>query len=59
MNLIRATEAAKILGVRRETVWRWVKAGKLSPALVIGDETFFDRAYIEKHAASKKAEVAA
>lgn len=48
MNLIRASEAASILRVHRLTVWRWVNEGKLTAAMTIGKEKFFDRGYIEE-----------
>lgn len=55
-HLIRAQEAADILGVSRETVWRWAVQGKLVRSFVIGKESFFDRSYIEREALKRKAE---
>jgi excisionase family DNA binding protein len=52
MDLIRASEAAEILGVRRQTVYEWVKSGKLTIAMQIRSEkraeSLFSRAYIEE-----------
>jgi excisionase family DNA binding protein len=59
MDLIRASEAAEILGVRRQTVYEWVKSGKLTIAMQIRSEkraeSLFSRAYIEEVAKHRHA----
>ena len=40
-GLIGVTEVARRLGVRRITVWRRVKAGKLKPSLTINGKVYF------------------
>lgn len=40
------TEAAARLGVERHTVWRWIKAGKLS-AQKVGGVVFIEKAAVE------------
>lgn len=54
MNLIRASEVATILGIRRETVWRRVQRGELKPVMYIGREALFNRAVIESMAAVER-----
>ncbi len=38
-DLISAKQAAGLAGVDRRTVTRWVEAGKLTPAMKLGDAT--------------------
>ena len=47
MDLIKAKEAGQILGVDRTTVWRWTEDGRLKAAVRAGQESFYERAYIE------------
>lgn len=35
-RLLTQTEAAKVIGVDRVTVWRWVKSGKLPAERIVG-----------------------
>lgn len=47
MDLIRAAEAAEIIGVSRYTVWRWTRDGKLKSHARIGSEHLYDRSYVQ------------
>jgi excisionase family DNA binding protein len=59
MDLIRASEAAELLGVRRETVYVWATRGRLKIAMKVGNaakrENLYDRAYIEEVAKNRRA----
>lgn len=51
-ELIRAVEAAELLGVNRSTLTRWVAAGHITPAVKAPGYKgilLFDRADIEAH----------
>lgn len=39
-HLHTPSEAAKILGVSRMTLWRWVKAGKITPVEIDHQKLF-------------------
>jgi excisionase family DNA binding protein len=41
--LISVDQAAAELGVDRRTLWRWARAGRLTPTKLLGDK----RAYLE------------
>ena len=38
-DLLTPTKAAKYLGISRMTLWRWTKAGKITPIML--DHTYF------------------
>lgn len=42
-NLIGSLETARIIGVNRQTIWRWTKEGILEPALVVGQDGEINR----------------
>lgn len=47
-QLVTQTQAAKILGVKRMTIHRWVKKGKLIPsARVVGGTPLFEMEYLD------------
>lgn len=50
LNLIGATEVAKILGISRGTVHTWIHAGKVPVVGTIGSRNVyaFDRAAVEE-----------
>lgn len=57
-ELIRAVEAAELLGVNRSTLTRWVASGHISPAIKAPGYKgilLFDRAEIEAHKESSQA----
>lgn len=56
MTLISVPEAANLLGKPRNTVWRWVKEGRLQPVSLIGEETRRPRALFDKDYILRKAE---
>lgn len=37
--IIRPAKAARILGVSRPTLYRWEKAGRLAPRVILGPNT--------------------
>jgi excisionase family DNA binding protein len=41
-------QAAKVLNVSHETIYRWVREGRLEPAGSVGKTILFDAAYIER-----------
>ncbi|MGA2819898.1 MAG: helix-turn-helix domain-containing protein [Anaerolineales bacterium] len=46
LDLINQLEAAKIAGVNRITIWRWVKTGRLQGHR-IADRVYFSRREVE------------
>lgn len=52
-ELLTLAEGAKILGVSRVSVWRYVKSGKL-PSVEIGPHLFVRRADVDRLAAKGK-----
>jgi prophage regulatory protein len=38
-RIVRPTEAARLLGITRATLYRWEKAGRLAPRLILGPGT--------------------
>lgn len=61
-NLINQTEAARLLGIARSTLWRWLKEGHIQAQYTIGGAPVFERSYIQllakTHGKSKKDKVA-
>lgn len=57
-GLFSPKEAAKILGVSRMTIFRWLKAGRLAPVVVAGQrfipESETDRLKKEKQGGNAK-----
>ncbi len=47
LRLVNFSEAAKLLKVSRQTIYDWIKAGKLHP-LAIGHLRFLDKGEIER-----------
>ncbi|MBT9160754.1 MAG: hypothetical protein DDT26_02050 [Dehalococcoidia bacterium] len=45
-DLLNPTQAAKYLGVSRMTVWRWVKANKITPVML--DHAYFHIRELDK-----------
>ena len=35
-NLVNLSEASRLLGINYATLWRWIKAGKLTPVRLLG-----------------------
>jgi predicted site-specific integrase-resolvase len=56
-ELIGITQAAKILGVDRTTVFRWIIAETLRPKLYIGKRAIFDATDIRALAARRAGEL--
>jgi predicted DNA-binding transcriptional regulator AlpA len=52
--LLTASQAAKVLGVRRERIWLWVQNDELTPTVYVGDQAAFDPAYIDQVAAARQ-----
>ena len=38
-RIVRPIEAARILGITRATLYRWEKAGRLAPRVILGPGT--------------------
>lgn len=38
-RIVRPAEAARLLGITRATLYRWEKAGRLAPRLILGPGT--------------------
>jgi excisionase family DNA binding protein len=54
-DLVGVAEAVEILGITRNTIYDWVKAGKLTPAVRMPGTTgamLFKRSTLEAHARS-------
>lgn len=45
-DLLTPTKAAKYLGISRMTLWRWTKAGKITPVML--DHTYFHIRELER-----------
>jgi len=35
-NIVNLTEASRLIGVNKTTLWRWLKKGKVTPARICG-----------------------
>jgi len=46
-DFLTQTQAGKLLGVSRKTIWQWMKAGKLQ-ALIIGGNHVIPRSEVER-----------
>jgi predicted DNA-binding transcriptional regulator AlpA len=38
-RIVRPTEAARLLGITRATLYRWEKSGRLAPRIILGPGT--------------------
>ena len=45
-DILTPTKAAEYLGIHRYTLWRWVKAGKITPVML--DHTYFHIAELNR-----------
>lgn len=48
MDAISSEDAARMLGVSRMTLWRWVKSGKAEQTVAIGKHKFFTKYEIKR-----------
>jgi len=46
-NLVPPVEAARLLGIHRQTLWRWVREGKIL-SLKAGGKTLIPQSEIER-----------
>jgi len=51
-DILTPTRAAKYLGIARMTLWRWVKAGKITPVML--DHTYFHISELNRVKALRK-----
>ena len=54
-NVITQTEASQRLGVSRVALWKWRKAGKGPPVVMIGNRPHYDATEVEAFAAQRLA----
>lgn len=51
LRLYNATQAAEVLGVHRNTIYNWIKAGWLKPLRNVGGRAYLTRQELDRFAA--------